>query len=82
MLKTRLHNHNYFYLCNYGGYISLEYVVEGLYSTKLDVFCYGVLILEIINGKQNDHYHVESPCTHLLNLIGLVHKVNYHLVLI
>ena len=44
MLKTRLHNHNYFYLCKCGGYISLKYVVEGLYYTKLDVFSYGVLI--------------------------------------
>ncbi|KAM3701681.1 hypothetical protein ACJW31_05G192700 [Castanea mollissima] len=51
------------------GYMSPEYAMEGLYSTKSDVFSYGVLILEIISGKRNNHYHVESPC---LNLIGHV----------
>ena len=79
MLKTRLHKHNYFYLCNCGGYISLEYAVEGLYSTKSYVFSYFVLMLDIISGKRNNHYHVESPC---LNLIGHVSKIYYHLVLI
>ncbi|KAF3972343.1 hypothetical protein CMV_004152 [Castanea mollissima] len=49
--------------------MSPEYAMEGLYSTKSDVFSYGVLILEIISGKRNNHYHVESPC---LNLIGHV----------
>ncbi|KAM3701680.1 hypothetical protein ACJW31_05G192600 [Castanea mollissima] len=49
------------------GYMAPEYAMEGLYSTKSDVFSYGVLILEIISGKRNNHYHIASPC---LNLIG------------
>ncbi|XP_042940868.1 G-type lectin S-receptor-like serine/threonine-protein kinase At1g11410 isoform X2 [Carya illinoinensis] len=49
------------------GYMSPEYAMEGLYSTKSDVFSYGVLALEIISGKRNNHFHVGSPC---LNLIG------------
>ncbi|KAG7964071.1 hypothetical protein I3843_09G150100 [Carya illinoinensis] len=43
------------------------YAMEGLYSTKSDVFNYVVLALEIIRGKRNNHFHVGSPC---LNLIG------------
>ncbi|XP_041025379.1 G-type lectin S-receptor-like serine/threonine-protein kinase At1g11410 [Juglans microcarpa x Juglans regia] len=49
------------------GYMSPEYAMEGLYSTKSDVFSYGVLALEIITGKRNNHFYVGSPC---LNLIG------------
>uniref|UniRef100_A0A7N2LUT2 Receptor-like serine/threonine-protein kinase n=1 Tax=Quercus lobata TaxID=97700 RepID=A0A7N2LUT2_QUELO len=49
------------------GYMAPEYAMEGLYSTKSDVFSYGVLTLEIISGKRNNHYHVASPW---LNLIG------------
>ncbi|XP_018847028.2 G-type lectin S-receptor-like serine/threonine-protein kinase At1g11410 [Juglans regia] len=49
------------------GYMSPEYAMEGLYSTKSDVFSFGVLALEIISGKRNNHFYVGSPC---LNLIG------------
>jgi len=59
--------------------MSPEYAMEILYSTKLDVFSYGVLIQEIISGKKNNHYHVENPC---LYLIGHISKIYYHLVLI
>ncbi|KAB1199617.1 G-type lectin S-receptor-like serine/threonine-protein kinase RKS1 [Morella rubra] len=51
------------------GYMSPEYAMEGLYSTKSDVFSFGVLTLEIVCGKRNNHYHVGSPH---LNLIGHV----------
>ena len=51
-----------------------EYAMEGLYSTKSDVFSYGVLTLEIISGKKNNHYDVASPW---LNLIGHVSKIYY-----
>ncbi|XP_039689675.1 G-type lectin S-receptor-like serine/threonine-protein kinase RKS1 isoform X2 [Medicago truncatula] len=49
------------------GYMSPEYAMEGRYSTKSDVFSYGVLLLEIIAGKRNTHCEIgrDSP-----NLIG------------
>lgn len=45
------------------GYMSPEYAIDGLFSTKSDVFSFGVLVLEIITGKRNrgfshqDHHH-------------------------
>ena len=42
---------NRFDLCS--GYMSPEYAMDGRYSTKSDVFSFGVLLLEIIAGKRN-----------------------------
>ncbi|XP_022753638.1 G-type lectin S-receptor-like serine/threonine-protein kinase At4g27290 [Durio zibethinus] len=45
------------------GYMSPEYAVDGEFSIKSDVFAFGVLLLEILNGKKNrsfthpDHHH-------------------------
>ncbi|RHN62547.1 putative protein kinase RLK-Pelle-DLSV family [Medicago truncatula] len=48
-------------------YMSPEYAMEGRYSTKSDVFSYGVILLEIIAGQRNTYCETgrESP-----NLIG------------
>ncbi|KAI3971471.1 hypothetical protein MKW92_033642 [Papaver armeniacum] len=45
------------------GYMSPEYAIDGHFSTKSDVFSFGVLVLEIVSGKKNrgfyngDHHH-------------------------
>ncbi|KAJ9671909.1 hypothetical protein PVL29_025527 [Vitis rotundifolia] len=49
------------------GYMSPEYASEGLYSTKSDVFSFGVLVLEIVSGKRNRGYN-HPNCN--LNLLG------------
>ncbi|PNY09897.1 cysteine-rich receptor-like protein kinase 10-like protein [Trifolium pratense] len=36
------------------GYMAPEYVIEGLFSIKSDVFSFGVLLLEIISGQRNN----------------------------
>jgi serine/threonine protein kinase len=53
--------------------MSPEYAMEGRYSTKSDVFSYGVLLLEIIAGQRNTHCEIgrASP-----NLIGHVSYMN------
>ncbi|KAJ9563180.1 hypothetical protein OSB04_008340 [Centaurea solstitialis] len=49
------------------GYMAPEYAVDGIYSTKSDVFSFGVLLLEIVSGKKNrGFFHVD----HDLNLLG------------
>ncbi|KAG8471921.1 hypothetical protein CXB51_036654 [Gossypium anomalum] len=35
------------------GYVPPEYVRKGIYSTKYDVYSFGVLLLQIISGKRN-----------------------------
>ncbi|KAJ0780283.1 putative protein kinase RLK-Pelle-DLSV family [Helianthus annuus] len=35
------------------GYMSPEYALDGLFSTKSDVFSFGVLVLEIVSGSRN-----------------------------
>ncbi|PON62140.1 Serine/threonine protein kinase [Trema orientale] len=49
------------------GYMSPEYVVHGLFSTKSDVFSFGVILLEIVSGKRNASFHEPNSC---LNLLG------------
>ncbi|KAK9053891.1 hypothetical protein SSX86_024966 [Deinandra increscens subsp. villosa] len=50
------------------GYMPPEYLIDGIISTKIDVFGFGVLLLEIISSKMNHKsYDVEHP----LNLMGL-----------
>lgn len=53
------------------GYMSPEYAMEGLFSTKSDVFSFGVLVLEIVSGRKNtSFYHSDS-----LNLLGHAWKL-------
>ncbi|XP_050125547.1 G-type lectin S-receptor-like serine/threonine-protein kinase CES101 [Malus sylvestris] len=49
------------------GYMSPEYLMHGLFSTKSDVFSFGVIVLEIVSGRKNANFY-ESD--HSLNLLG------------
>ena len=49
--------------------MSPEYAMDGVFSTKSDVFSFGVLVLEIVSGKKNrGFYHNELD----LNLLRYV----------
>nr|XP_016447745.1 PREDICTED: G-type lectin S-receptor-like serine/threonine-protein kinase SD1-1 [Nicotiana tabacum] len=49
------------------GYMSPEYVVDGVFSIKSDVFSFGVLVLEIISGRRNRGF---SHGSRNINLLG------------
>ncbi|XP_021811187.1 G-type lectin S-receptor-like serine/threonine-protein kinase B120 isoform X3 [Prunus avium] len=49
------------------GYMSPEYARYGHFSEKLDVFSFGVLLLEIVSGKKNAAFH---RFEHSLTLAG------------
>ncbi|CAN6457834.1 unnamed protein product [Victoria cruziana] len=51
------------------GYMPPEYAMKGRYSTKSDVFSFGVIILEIVSGKKMASFH---DVEHSLNLSGHV----------
>ncbi|GLT64179.1 hypothetical protein SLA2020_366870 [Shorea laevis] len=49
------------------GYMAPEYAFDGLFSTKSDIFSFGILLLEIVSGKKSRGlYHQDLN----LNLIG------------
>ncbi|MED6131483.1 hypothetical protein PIB30_010236 [Stylosanthes scabra] len=54
------------------GYMSPEYVMEGLFSEKSDVFSFGVLILEIVSKRKNASFYEDAES---LSLIGFAWKL-------
>ncbi|KAB5534150.1 hypothetical protein DKX38_017236 [Salix brachista] len=48
------------------GYMAPEYALQGNFSVKLDVFSFGVLVLEIVTGKKNSFRNGEH-IKHLLS---------------
>uniref|UniRef100_A0A0E0J4F7 Protein kinase domain-containing protein n=1 Tax=Oryza nivara TaxID=4536 RepID=A0A0E0J4F7_ORYNI len=51
------------------GYMSPEYAMRGQYSSKSDVFSFGVLVLEIITGRRNYGSYDYEKDTDLINAI-------------
>ncbi|KAK1619219.1 hypothetical protein QYE76_024736 [Lolium multiflorum] len=42
------------------GYMAPEYVMEGVFSVKSDVFSFGVLVLEILSGQRNGAMYMQE----------------------
>ncbi|GAB4826710.1 hypothetical protein Ancab_033603 [Ancistrocladus abbreviatus] len=40
------------------GYMAPEYAMEGIYSTKTDVFSFGIILLEILTGRKSIGFHL------------------------
>ncbi|XP_072952121.1 cysteine-rich receptor-like protein kinase 10 [Typha angustifolia] len=51
------------------GYMAPEYALHGFYSTKSDVFSYGVLVLEILTGRRNSCYEESGQLVDLLSYV-------------
>ncbi|KAI9124026.1 hypothetical protein K1719_005326 [Acacia pycnantha] len=48
------------------GYMAPEYAMHGHISVKIDIYSFGVLILEIISGKKNTSFYASNYAENLL----------------
>jgi len=55
--------------------MSPEYVLNGVFSIKSDVFSFGVVLLEIISGKRNTGFYQSEQA---LSLISYVSVLNFY----
>ncbi|CAN6219093.1 unnamed protein product [Urochloa humidicola] len=52
------------------GYMAPEYAMRGNYSVKSDAFSFGVMVLEIVTGRKNNHsYNSAGQCQDLLTRV-------------
>ncbi|KAJ4900737.1 Receptor-like serine/threonine-protein kinase SD1-8 [Raphanus sativus] len=51
------------------GYMSPEYLIEGKFSIKSDIYSFGVLLLEIISGKRNKEFNNSGRHYNLLEYV-------------
>ena len=58
------------FLLKFSGYMSPEYAMEGRFSEKSDVFSFGVLLLEIVNGRRNTNFYNDEQSQSLLGLVS------------
>uniref|UniRef100_M1DBZ0 non-specific serine/threonine protein kinase n=1 Tax=Solanum tuberosum TaxID=4113 RepID=M1DBZ0_SOLTU len=49
------------------GYMSPEYAMGGLFSEKSDIYSFGVLLLEIVNGTRNSRFYDHERHLNLLS---------------
>jgi len=51
-----------------------EYAMLGQFSTKSDVFSFGVLILEVLSGQKITHFHDGENPEYLLSYVSMTTK--------
>ncbi|KAL2483987.1 cysteine-rich RLK (RECEPTOR-like protein kinase) 15 [Forsythia ovata] len=59
------------------GYMSPEYAMHGHISVKLDVFSFGILVLEIISGQRTNNFRIGDNVEDLLSFVStnVKHKI-------
>ena len=60
----------------FSGYMSPEYAMEGRFLEKLDVFNFGVLLLEIISGRRNSSFYDDEQALSLLGFVSLPYIID------
>ena len=56
-----------------------EYAMFGQFSVKLDIFSFGVLILEIVRGQKITRFHDEENIEYLLTYVSM--NINRYYIL-
>lgn len=57
----------------YRGYMAPEYVVRGKLTEKVDVYGFGVLVIEVVCGKRNNSFTQDSFS--ILQMVPLSHAL-------
>lgn len=52
------------------GYMAPEYAMNGHFSTKSDVYSYGVLVLEIVTGEKASGFQGHGIASDLLTFVS------------
>jgi serine/threonine protein kinase len=55
----------------YRGYMAPEYLAHGQLTEKVDVYSFGVLVLEIITGRQNNRSKTSEYLDSLVTVVSL-----------
>lgn len=53
------------------GYMAPEYIMNGTFSTKSDVFSFGVLVLEIVSGQRNGEFKDGEKAEHIVSAVSI-----------
>ncbi|KAH8951037.1 hypothetical protein BDL97_09G005100 [Sphagnum fallax] len=56
------------------GYLAPEYATRGLLTTKVDVYSFGVLLLEIISGRKNIDHNLPQEDIYLVEKAWRLHR--------
>ncbi|KAL9234144.1 hypothetical protein vseg_009046 [Gypsophila vaccaria] len=64
------------------GYMPPEYLANGRYSAKADIFSYGVILLEIVSGLRNDSSYSDVNAENLLSYAWGLWNEGNHLKLV
>ncbi|XP_051141213.1 lysM domain receptor-like kinase 4 [Andrographis paniculata] len=54
------------------GYMAPEYLANGVVSTKLDVYSFGILLMEILTGKDVSYFSDEANATQFSDILSQV----------
>lgn len=46
-----------------------EYVMHGNLSVKVDVYSFGVMVLELVSGQKNSAFNLDPDCENLLDWV-------------
>ncbi|XP_023742281.1 cysteine-rich receptor-like protein kinase 43 [Lactuca sativa] len=56
------------------GYMAPEYVMHGNLSVKVDVYSFGVMVLELVSGQKNSAFNLDPECENLLDWAYKLYK--------
>jgi len=52
------------------GYLAPEYAIRGQLTEKVDVYSFGVLVLEIMSGRKNIDHNLPPQDIYLLDIVS------------